>query len=84
MNYVAIDGDGEEKISNCELVEVLDIWKGKKQIHMNKDEYTPIKTWLPKYCSNQNQIFTLTPGSVEKLIGRKWLEDDQPILLGEV
>lgn len=45
MNYVAIDGDGEEKISNCELVEVLDIWKGKKQIHMNKDEYTPIKTW---------------------------------------
>ena len=50
---------------------------------MKSDDYTPIKTWLPKYHSNQNQIFILTPGSVEKLIGRKWLEDDQPILLGE-
>ena len=83
MNYVAIDGDGEEKIANCELVAVIDIWKGKKQIHVGVDDYIPIKTWLPKYCSNQNQVFILTPGSVEKLIGRKWLEDDQPIFLGE-
>ena len=83
MNYVAIDGDGEEKIANCELIAIFDIWKGKKLIHPHTDEYTPIKTWVPKYCSNQNQIFILMPGSVEKLIGRKWLEDDQPIFLGE-
>lgn len=81
VNYVAIDGDGEEKISNCELVEVNDTWKGKFKIHRDNDEYTPIKTWLPKYTDRNNQVFTLVPGSVEKLIGRKWLDNDQPILL---
>lgn len=74
--WVAIDGDGEEKIANCELVGIFDIFKGKKLIKMQVEEWEPLLTWVPKYCSKDNEVFTLPTGSIKKLIGREWIPDD--------